>query len=164
MTLYAPELLTADHACDEFDRGEPSLNEWLVRRALKNQVAGATRTYVLREDATLVAYYALAAGAVSVKEASGRFRRNMPEPIPVVVLARLAIATSHQGKGFGRALFQDAASRVLRAADVIGVRGLLVHALSDEAAAFYRKLGLVTSPLDPKILMATLQDLHAALP
>lgn len=87
----------------------------------------------------------------------------MPEPIPVVVLARLAISRTHQGRGLGRALFQDAARRVVHAAESIGVRGLLVHAISDDAKAFYLRLGLDQSPLDPMTLMTTVADLKAAL-
>jgi GNAT superfamily N-acetyltransferase len=105
----------------------------------------------------------LASGAVSVKESPGRFRRNMPDPIPVVLLARLAVARSHHGRAIGRALFQDAARRVIYAADAIGIRGLLVHALSDDAAAFYRRLGLYPSPLDSMTLMVTLADLRASI-
>ena len=87
----------------------------------------------------------------------------MPDPVPVVVLARLAIAKSHQGNGLGRALFQDAARRVIHAAEVIGIRGLLVHALSEEAKTFYLRLGLDQSPLEPMTLMVTVADLRAAL-
>ena len=87
----------------------------------------------------------------------------MPDPVPVVVLGRLAIARSHQRHGLGRALFQDAARRVMHAADAIGIRALLVHALSDEAKAFYLRLGLDASPLDPMTLMVTVADLRAAL-
>ena len=108
-------------------------------------------------------YYALAAGSVAVTHAPGRFRRNMPDPIPVVVLGRLAIDRQAQGKGLGRALFRDAGLRVLNAADIIGIRGLLVDAISDDAKAFYMALGMTTSPLSPMTLMVTLADLRAAL-
>jgi GNAT superfamily N-acetyltransferase len=127
-------------------------------------VSGASRTFVACEADAVVAYYALASSAVTVATTPGRFRRNMPDPIPVVVLARLAVAKSHQGRGIGRAMFQDAARRVIHAADTIGIRGLLVHALSEAAAAFYRSLGFDASPLDPMILMVTLADLRASLP
>lgn len=110
-----------------------------------------------------MAYYALAASAVTVEAASGRFRRNMPDPIPVVVLGRLAVDHSRHGKGLGRALVQDAARRVIQAADAIGVRGMIVHALSAEARAFYERTGFEPSPLDPMVLMVTLADLRASL-
>lgn len=161
--LSAPELLSERHVLNDFDSGVPSLDEWLRRRALANQVSGATRTFVVSDQDAVVAYYALASSAVAVDAASGRFRRNMPDPIPVVVLARLAIAKTHQGRGLGRALFQDAARRVIHAADAIGIRGLLVHALSEDAAKFYRKLGLTPSPIDPAMFMVTLTDLRASL-
>jgi len=100
---------------------------------------------------------------VAAVAATGRVRRNMPDPIPVVVLARLAIARTHRGQGLGRALFQDAARRVMHAADTIGIRALLVHALSEDAKTFYLRLGLDPSPLDPMTLMVTLADLQAAI-
>jgi len=105
----------------------------------------------------------MASSAVMPATAPGRFRRNMSDPVPVVVLGRLAVARSHHGQGLGRALFQDAALRVVRAADVIGIRGLVVHALSDEARDFYLRLGLEESPLDPMTLMVTLADLRATM-
>jgi GNAT superfamily N-acetyltransferase len=160
--IGAPEPLTADHFLGNFDSGVASLDEWLRRRALQNQASGASRTFVVCDADQVVAYYALAASAIAPDAAPGRFRRNMPDPIPVVVLGRLAISRSHQGQGLGRALFQDAAKRVTHAADTIGIRGLLVHAISDEAKAFYVKLGLTQSPIDPLTLMATVSELIAA--
>lgn len=159
----APEPLGAHHRIAEFTCGETSLDAWLHRRALANQASGASRTFVVREGDTVVGYYALASSAVSPAAAPGRFRRNMPDPIPVVVLGRLAVARMYQGKGLGRALFQDAAWRVCQAAEGIGIRGLLVHALSPEARAFYRRLGLEASPLSPMTLMVTLADLRAGI-
>lgn len=137
------------------------LNHWLQRRAAANQASGASRTFVAREE--VVGYCALASSAVAPAAAPGRFRRNMPDPIPVVVLGRLAVATSHRGQGVGRALFQDAALRVIHAADAIGIRGMVVHALSEEAKAFYLSLGLDESPLDPMTLMVTVIDLREAV-
>ena len=161
--LAAPQLLTAEHVVSEFDSGVPSLGEWLRRRALANQSKGASRTYVLSDTDRVVAFYALAASAVASGAAPGRFKRNMPEPIPVVVLGRLAIARSHQGRGLGRALFQDAAQRVVHASEAIGIRGLLVHAISDEAKSFYLSLGLTSSPIEAMTLMATIEDLTRAM-
>lgn len=161
--LSAPQLLTAEHVVGEFDSGVPSLDEWLRRRALVNQAKGASRTYVLSESDRVVAFYALAASAVASGAAPGRFKRNMPEPIPVVVLGRLAIARSHQGRGLGRALFQDAVQRVIHASEAIGIRSLLVHAISDEAKSFYLSLGLTPSPIEPMTLMATIEDLTRAM-
>lgn len=161
--LSPPEPLDDHHLVDGFDCGVSSLDDWLKRRALRNQVGGASRTFVSCEGGAVVAHYALASSAVASSATPGRLRRNMPDPIPVVVLARLAVARSHQGQGLGRTLFQDAGRRVIHAADAIGIRGLLVHAISDDAKAFYLGLGLETSPLEPMTLMTTVVDLRAAL-
>jgi GNAT superfamily N-acetyltransferase len=114
-------------------------------------------------DRQVIGYYALASGVVAVTAATGRFRRNMPEPIPVVLLGRLAVDQRYQGKGLGRALFRDAALRILAAADTIGIRGILVHAIYAEAKSFYTALGFDPSPIEPLTLMVTLADLRAAL-
>ena len=161
--LSSPDLLNAYHSLQGFDSGVPSLDQWLIRRALVNQASGASRTYVIRDDSAVVGYYALASSAIAVVAAPGRFRRNMPDPIPVVVLGRLAVARTHHGSGLGRALFQDAARRTLNAADAVGIRGMIVHAISEEAKAFYLRLGLDPSPVDPMMLMVTLADLRASL-
>jgi GNAT superfamily N-acetyltransferase len=158
----APRPLTERDQVAAFDSGVASLDDWLRRRARANEAAGASRTYVVTTDDLVVGYYALAASAVTVEQASGRFRRNMPDPIPVVVLGRLAVDRAHQGHGLGRAMFRDAALRALQASDVIGIRGMLVHALSDDARAFYQAVGFEPSPLDPMTLMVTLADLRAA--
>jgi GNAT superfamily N-acetyltransferase len=164
LALRPPEPLAPHHLLVSFDCGEPSLNDWLKRRAAQNQLSGASRTFVSTDSqGQVAAYYALASSAIAPSQAPGRFRRNMPDPIPVVVLARLAIATPFQGQGFGRALFQDAGRRVIQAADSIGIRGLLVHALTDEAKTVYLALGLEPSPLEPMTLMVTVADLKAAL-
>lgn len=161
--LRPPEPLHRDHDLAGFDCGVVSLNHWLERRAMANQVSGASRTFVSCENRKVVGYYALASSAVVPAAAPGRFRRNMPDPVPVVVLGRLAVATSHHGQGLGRALFRDAALRIIQAADAIGIRGMVVHALSEEAKAFYQRLGLEDSPLDPMTLMATVADLREAM-
>lgn len=163
MSLAAPDPLMPSHELTAFDSGVQSLDQWLYRYALKNQVSGASRTFVACNANRVLAYYALASSAVAVETATGRFRRNMPDPIPVVVLGRLAVDKSLQGQGIGRALVRDAALRVLQAAETIGIRGMLVHALSDDAAAFYRQVGFEPSPLDPLVLLATLADLKASL-
>jgi predicted N-acetyltransferase YhbS len=163
LNLTAPEPLAAHHDVAPFQSGEEALDTWLKRRALKNQISGASRTFVVCEGARVIGYYALASGAVSVDAAPGRFKRNMPDPIPVVILGRLAVDQSRHGQGLGRALVQDAARRVLHAADTIGIRGLLVHALSEGAKNFYERVGFDPSPMDPMLLMVTLADLQAAL-
>lgn len=161
--LRAPEPLQPDHDIASFDCGVPSLNAWLERRPAANQASGASRVFVVCDDGRVVGYYALASSAVATAAAPGRYRRNMPNPVPVVVLGRLAVATSHHGQGLGRALFQDAALRVIHAADAIGIRGMVVHALSEQARDFYLRLGLDESPLDPMTLMVTVADLRVAV-
>lgn len=163
LTVSAPEPLDGQHRIDEFDCGSQSLNEWLRKHALRNQASGASRTFVVCDGERIIAYYALASSAVALDTATGKLRRNMPDPIPVVVLGRLAVDAAFQGCGLGRALLQDAGRRVLHAADEIGIRGLLVHALDETAQAFYQRLGFDPSPLDPMTLMITLADLRASL-
>lgn len=161
--LSPPQPLSESHELADFHCGGPTLDEWLKRRARANQASGAWRTYVVCDGARVVAYYALATGVIAVENAPGRFRRNMPNPIPVAVLARLAVDRSRQGQGIGRALFRDAASRVGQAADIIGIRGILVHAISEEARNFYQALGFDPSPSEPMTLMVALADVRAAL-
>lgn len=163
MTLRPPALLTDAHKILGFTSGIDTLDTWLKRRAIKNQKTGASRTFVVCEDRRVVAYYALASSAVAVVEASGRLRRNMPDPVPVVTLGRLAVDRSFQGQGIGRALVRDAGYRVLQAADIIGIRGIIVKAASVEAKSFYVHMGFEVSPLDPMTLMITLSDLKAAI-
>ena len=157
-----PELLADHHDIRNFHSAEASLDKWLKRQALANQVSGASRTYIVCEDKLVIGYYALASGVVAVESATGRFRRNMPSPIPVAVLARLAVDLSWLGRGIGRAMFRDAARRVEHAADAIGIRGIVVHAISEEAENVYVALGFDPSPREPMTLMVTLADVRAA--
>jgi GNAT superfamily N-acetyltransferase len=160
--LTPPEPLADHHDIETFASGVESLDGWLKRRAMKNQLTGASRTFVACEGRRVVAYYSLASSAVAVDGAPGRFRRNMPNPIPVAVLGRLAVDRAFQGRGLGRALLRDAGLRVIQAADIIGIRGLIVQALSADAKAFYEHVGFDVSPLDPMTLMITLADLKAS--
>ena len=160
MRLTAPEPFAAHHETSAFACGIETLDHCLKQRALKNQLTGASRTFVVCEESRVFAYYALASSAVASNVATGHLRRNMPDPIPVVVLGRLAIDQSLQSKGMGRALVRDACLRVIAAADVIGIRGMVVHALSASAQAFYERVGFDPSPLDPMTLMATIADLR----
>jgi GNAT superfamily N-acetyltransferase len=162
--LTAPERLRSDHDLSTFTCGEPSLDDWLRRRALVNAEYGASRTYVVcTEDRRVVGYYALAAGAVGHAEAPGRVRRNMPDPIPVMVLGRLAVDESFRGQGLGSALLRDAILRTLQAAEIVGIRAILVHAISDHARRFYEASGFVAAPLDPMMLMITIDEAARAV-
>jgi len=163
VALSRPELLADHHDLESFASGESSLDEWLRRRARANQLSGASRTYVVSEGDRVAGYYALASGAVATEVVPGRFRRNMPDPIPVVILGRLAVDRAWHGRGLGRGLFRDAAQRVVQAADTIGIRGILVHAISDQARNFYLALGFDECPRQPMMLVVTLADLRAAL-
>jgi GNAT superfamily N-acetyltransferase len=163
MPLTRPEPLADIHELNDFFSGVTSLDDWLKRRARANQVSGASRTYVVAHGNKVVGYYALASGAIATADSVGRFRRNMPEPIPVVVLGRLAVDRSQQGRGLGRALFRDCALRVAQAADTIGIRGIVVQAISDQAKAFYQALGFDPSPAEPMTLMVTLADVRRLL-
>jgi GNAT superfamily N-acetyltransferase len=156
--LSAPTLLGAAHELDLFDSSHDSLDEWLRRRARSNQVSGASRAYVVSEGARVVGYYCLSSGALAVADAPGAIKRNMPDPIPMAVLGRLAIDRSWQGKGLGAALLQDAVMRVGQAAHIVGIRGLLVHAISDEAKAFYEHYGFAASPTNPMTLIMSLKS------
>jgi GNAT superfamily N-acetyltransferase len=162
-TIKRPELLTGTHDLAAFNCGEPSLDDWLRRRALANQIGNASRSYVLVGGEQVIAYYTLAAGAIAVTEAPGRVRRNMPDPIPMTVLGRLAIDQTQQGRGLGRLMLRDAVLRTRQAAEMIGIRGLLVHALSPAAKRFYEGSGFRESPANPMTLMVTLADAIGAI-
>jgi GNAT superfamily N-acetyltransferase len=151
--MRPPEPIHAKHRLDEFDCGNTVLNDWLRKRALANHAGDATRCYVLTAADTVFAYYALSAGALATGLATGNIRRNMPDPIPVLVLARLAIDQRMQGQGLGKALLKDAVLRAQRVAQEVGVRALLVHAIDDAARAFYIQHGFSESPVAPLTLM-----------
>ena len=159
MKLHAPQPLTADHQTDAFKCGETSLDEWLKRRALLNQASGASRTFVVVDDNhTVMGYYALAAGAVHHQDATRSIRQNMPDPLPVMVLARLAVDLRTQGMQLGAGLLRDAVERSLAVAQNAGVRALLVHALHDRAKQFYLYFGFQASPVHPLTLMLRLKS------
>jgi predicted N-acetyltransferase YhbS len=158
MKLHAPQTLTADHQLNTFNCGETSLDEWLKRRALLNQSNGASRTFVVVDESQLVmGYYALAAGAVHHQDATRSIRQNMPDPIPVMVLARLAVDIRTQGMQLGAGLLRDAVDRSLAVAKNTGVRALLVHALHERAKQFYLYFGFQASPVHPLTLMLRLK-------
>jgi GNAT superfamily N-acetyltransferase len=155
--LSAPAPLSAEHRLDDFACGVDSLDDWLKRRARPNQVSGASRTYVVAEGTQVVGYYCLASGALALNDAPALVRRNMPDPVPVAILGRLAIHQAWQGRGVGVALLQDAVLRMLHASGILGIRGLLVHAISGEAKAFYEHHGFVALPTQPMSLIMSLK-------
>jgi GNAT superfamily N-acetyltransferase len=156
--LSAPEKLRPNHDLSEFESGEPSLDHWLQRRALQHEESGASRTYVVCAGQQVVGYYALAVGAVAHADAPGRVRRNMPDPVPVMIIGRLAVHKDFQRRKIGAGLLRDAVLRTLQAADIAGVRAILVHAISERARHFYADCGFMSSPMDPMTLMITVAE------
>lgn len=154
----APRPIGADDDVSTFDSGEPSLDSYLRNRALATHAEGASRCFVTCRDGRVVGFYALASASIERTSTPGRVRRNMPEPVPVILLSRLAIDRAEQGNGLGKHLLRDAIVRCVRAADLIGVRAMLVHALHDEARAFYRHFDFESSPTDPLHLMLLIRD------
>ncbi|WP_031432016.1 GNAT family N-acetyltransferase [Methylomicrobium agile] len=159
----APEALTADHDVSGFDCGEAVLDLWLKHTVLRNERRNASRTYVLCVEQRVVAYYCLSTGSITSELTPSRMRRNMPDPIPVMVLGRLAIALAWQRQGFGKALLHDAILRALHVSEMIGVTALMVHALSDQAVQFYQAQGFQPSPMSPRTLFLLLQDIRKAI-
>lgn len=156
--LRPPVPLGEAHQLEEFDCGVDSLNGWLKRRARANQVSGASRTYVVTDEEGRVAgYYCLASGALALAQAPGSVRRNMSDPVPMAILGRLAVDRNWQGHGLGAALLRDAVERTRAASNILGLRGLLVHALSDDAKSFYERYGFVASPERPMLLVMSLR-------
>ncbi len=157
MRLVAPAALTEAHRLDAFECAHPSLGDWLRQRALKNHLSGASRCFVVCDAKHVVGYYALAAGSVEQARTPGNIRRNMPEPIPVLVLGRLAVHRDHVGLGIGAGLLKDAVLRSQRAAIDIGARALLCHAIDETAKAFYLHHGFTASPIDALTVMLRLE-------
>ena len=162
--LRPPAPLDPKYNCDAFDCGDDALNSYLRRYALQNHRSGAARTYVATRDQRVVGYYTLAYGAVSHEEATTRTRSGLARhPIPVLVLARLAVDLCEQCKGIGKGLLKDALMRAMQAADIAGLRAVVVHAKDDAAGAFYLKFGFEPSPLDELHLMLLMKDLRRVL-
>jgi len=157
-----PQPINDDHDLSQFDSGVLELDNWLKSRARANEESGASRTFVLAKGSRIVGYYALTVGHVTHAVSSGKVRRNVPDPIPVVILARLALDKEWQGKGLGGDLMQDAVLRALNAAESLGIRAMMIHALSDGAKSFYERYGFIASNIEPYTLLATMSDLRKA--
>ena len=154
------EKLRREHQLDGFNCGKEDLNRFLQRQAWNNQQAHSAQTYVLAKELAVIGYYSLAAGAITHDEATERAKKGLARhPIPVILLARLAVDASMQGKGIGPALLKDALLRVASAADTIGARAVLVHAKDDNAKGFYEHFNFEPSPTDPYHLMLIMKDL-----
>jgi len=161
--ISAPAHLTPEHDVAAFNSGIPALDDWLKHRALDNEETRASRTYVVTAGGRVVGYYAIANGAVALAEAPGRIRRNMPDPIPVMVLGRLAVDQAYHDHGLGQGLLRDAVLRTLQAAEIAGIRAILVHAISEDAKRFYLRHGFVESSVAPMTLMITVADAERAV-
>jgi GNAT superfamily N-acetyltransferase len=161
--LSPPEPLSPAHSLDGFECGESSLDDWLKRRALKNQSSGASRCFVVCDRNVVIGFYSLSAGAIHHEAAPKAMRRNMPDPLPVLLLGRLAIDRRHQNQGLGRALLRDAMLRAVHIGRDAGVFAILVHALSEPAKRFYLSRGFVDSPLQPMTLLMTLATARSIL-
>ncbi len=161
--IGAPEKLSPEHDLSEFDSGEPVLDAWLRRRAAQNDASGASRTYVVCAGKRVAGYYSLAVGAVSHEASPGWLRRNQPDPLPVMILGRLAVDKSFQGRGIGVGLLRDAVLRTVQAAEIAGIRGIVVHAISESAKRFYESYGFRASPIDPMTVLITVAEAERML-
>ena len=161
--LCPPEKLSSSHQFDDFDSGNPLLDNWLKQKALGNELSGASRTYVVCVDQVVVGYYCLANGAVTHRSAPGKIKRNMPDPIPVMLIGRLAVDHCWQNRGIGKGLLKDAILRTLAAAEIAGIRAIVVHAISPEAKEFYERFNFIPSPQEPMLLMLKIDNAIASL-
>jgi GNAT superfamily N-acetyltransferase len=160
----APQALNAKHQLGDFDCGKPALNDWLVRHAMQAQSSGSARTCVVVEGARVVGYFTLAVGQADAMEVPDRIRKGMGRyPIPVVILARLAVSLQDQGKGIGVGMLQEAIRRTIGIADQAGVRALLTHPIDEEASRFYRRFGFESSPIREQQLLLLLKDARKLL-
>lgn len=159
-----PQALDASHVLEGFDCGKISLNDWLLRHARQAQASGSAKTYVVAEDQRLVGYYSLTVGQIDTLEAPDRLRKGMGAyPIPVVILARLAVSAQDHGRGIGIGMLQDAIRRTVAIAEQAGVRALLTHPLDKDAARFYLRFGFEASPVQEQQLLLLLKDARELL-
>ena len=164
MTALSIEKLHRGHAVEGFDCGREPLNRFLVRYALANQQANASQTYVALSGDVVIGFYTLVVGEIAHEEAPERLAKGLARhPVPVMILARLAVSQSWQGKGVGAGLIKDAIARTLQAADIAGIRAFVVHAKDDDVRAFYEHFGFVSSPTDARHLYALVKDLQRAI-
>lgn len=157
--LTGPDLLTQAHLVDEFDCGEDHLNTWLRERARRNQADGSSRTWVVADDQRVVGFYASSTAVLLRASATKRAARNQPDPLPALLLGRLAVEQKFQGRGLGAALLKHFLLKSIEIADITGVRVLLVHAKDQQVADFYLRYGFEPSPVDDLTLMLLVKDL-----
>lgn len=165
-TFRPPRPLSADDTFVTFDCGEPALNEWLRSRALKNETTGASRTFVTveTESGNVAGYYCLSAGSLALEHAAGRVKRNMPSPIPVVLIGRLAVDERFTGRGLGASLLQHAVLKGIEASRIVGARAFVVDALNDDAERFYRRFGFeLMAPASKRTMFLLVTDAEATI-
>ena len=155
-----PELLTASHNISDFDCSDTALNEWLRRRAARNQDEGSSRTWVISDDTRVVAFYASSTAAIARAEATKRAARNQPDPLPAMLLGRLGVDRHHQRLGLAEALLKHFLLKALEVAEYTGLRLVLVHAKNDQTASFYRRYRFEPSPIDKLTLMLLIKDIQ----
>ena len=161
MTAFAIEKLARHHAVENFDCGQDALNRFLIRFALPGQQANASQTYVGLADAVVVGFYTLVVSEVAYLDAPERLTKGLARhPVPLILLARLAVGAAWQGKGLGAGLLKDAMRRTAQAAEIVGIRALAAHAKDDDARAFYEHFGFLASPTDPLHLFILIKDLR----
>lgn len=160
--ISPPEPIQASHQLKDFNCGDEVLNNWLIHQALKNEQSGASRSYVVCSDDRVVGYYALSTGSIEHSGLPGKLRRNMPDPIPVLVLGRLAVDSGWQTQHLGRGLLKDAVLRACMVAQHVGVSALLVHCISEKAKRYYLRYGFVGSSIAPMTLLLRLKDASVA--
>ena len=159
MTLSRPEPLGADHQLEGFDCGKPALDDWLLRHARQAQGSGSAKTFVVADGARVAGYFSLTVGQVDTLDAPERMRKGMGQyPVPVVILARLAVSRQDQGHGIGLGLLRDAIRRTMLIAEQAGIRAMLTHPIDEEAAKFYARFGFIASPLSAQQLLLLLKD------
>lgn len=163
LDLYPPIPISTDHEWVDFDSNEQSLNEWLKVRAIKNQASGASRCFVVCNGKKIIGYYTLSAGAINHESVSKVMRRNMPNPLPILLLGRLAVDKKYHNIGLGSALLRDAMLRAVSVSRDAGIFAILIHAISEQAKRFYSSRGFLESPLQPMTLMMTLETVRTIL-
>lgn len=156
-----PAPLNSSHTLDGFDCGDDALNEWLRHRALRNQREGSSRTWIVTSQSQVVAFYASSTAAITRVEATKRAARNQPDPLPAMLLGRLAVDQDHQGQGLAAALLKHFLLKALEVAELTGLRLVLVHAKNDQAASFYRHYQFEPSPIDDLTLIMLIKDIRA---
>ena len=159
MSLHGPEPLGPQHRLEGFDCGKPALNDWLLRHARQAQGRGSAKTFVVVDDDRVAGYFSLTVGQIDTLDAPERIRKGMGQyPLPVVILARLAVSTTDQGRGIGVGLLQDALRRTMLIAEHAGIRAMLTHPIDEDATRFYTRFGFIASPLREQQLLLLLKD------